>query len=224
MTADVYWGGIWTSESGRAKWSAPDPWVVAGVRHFRSRRVRAVLDLGCGVGRHVAFLAEQGFAAYGLDKSPFAVAAARATASAMCAGSTFLVGDMLALPYRSASFDAVLAFNVVYHADEDGVQQALAEVRRVLRPGGIYLVTMLSKRNREYGRGIEMSPNTFRQPDAIDDKVHPHTYSNAEDLTRLHRDFELVSAAEVEQSSPGSYHWHCCFELKRQAGEPSAGR
>lgn len=221
--ADVYWGGVWRTESGRAEWSAPDPWVVAGVRYFRSRRVRAVLDLGCGVGRHTAFLADEGFSAHGLDKSPFAVAAARANASGRRARSTFVVGDLLALPYRSESFDAVLAFNVVYHVDEDGLRQALAEVQRVLRPRGIYLTTMLSKRNREYGRGIEISPNTFRQPEAIDDKVHPHTYSNAEDLTRLHRDFELVSAAEVEQSRPGSYHWHCCFELKRQAAEQGAG-
>lgn len=222
--ADAYWGEIWRTESGRATWSAPDPWVVAAVRHFRSRRVRTVLDLGCGAGRHVAFLADEGFSAYGLDKSPYAVAAARANASGRRARSPFVVGDLLALPYRSASFDAVMAFNVVYHVDEDGLRQALAEVQRVLRPRGIYLATMLSKRNREYGRGIEISPNTFRQPDAIDDKVHPHTYSNAEDLTRLHRDFELVSAAEVEQLEPGSYHWHCCFESKRQAAEPSTGR
>lgn len=211
MGADIYWDDLWHSRGEPAAWSQPDAWVVAGLQSLHDHGVTTTLDVGCGVGRHTALLARQGFDSHGIDKGMAALARTREAAQDLRVSVT--VGDITALPYRSASFDFVLAFNVNYHADEDGLRQAVAEVRRVLRPGGLYQATMLSKRNREYGRGIEISANTFRQPDATDDKVHPHLYTDAEDLLRLHEGFDLLSAVDAEQSTAGSFHWQCRFEL-----------
>lgn len=213
MTAHVYWENVWRKATARVKWSRPDPWVAASLGPLRDRGVTDTLDIGCGIGRHTVLLANEGFCSHGLDKSRAAVAAVRQAASEANVRVSVTVGDMAALPYPSASFDFVLAYNVIYHCDEDGLRQALAEVRRVLRPRGIYQATMLSKRNREYGRGVEISPNTFCQPLADDDKVHPHLYTDAEDLIRLHNGFKLVSHVDAEQSAQGSFHWHCQFEV-----------
>lgn len=220
MTAHVYWDQVWRTGARRAEWSEPDRWVADGVEGLRERGVTAAVDLGCGIGRHTVFLAEAGFSAFGLDKSTSAVSVARDRASGRGVTVELAVGDVTALPYVAASFDFVLAFNVLYHADEDGLGQALGEVRRVLRPGGMFQATYLSKRNWQYGRGIETSRNTFCQPEATDDKVHPHVYSNGEDIVRLHRGFELLSASDREQSTAGSFHWHCRFEV----GSPAEAR
>ncbi|WAZ21818.1 class I SAM-dependent methyltransferase [Streptomyces cinnabarinus] len=213
MTAHVYWDAVWRTDEGRADWSRPHPWVADTVPHLRERGVREVLDLGCGVGRHALFLAAEGFTARGVDASPAALDHAREEAGRRGLDAAFDTADFTELPYADASFDYVLAFNVVYHADEEGLRRALKEVRRVLRPGGRYQCTMLSKRNGEYGKGDEVSPNTFRQPEAADDKVHPHLYTDAADLVRLHEGFELISAFDAEHGKPGSQHWHCLFEL-----------
>ena len=172
-----------------------------------------MLDVGCAIGRHTIFLAGEGFASHGVDKSPSAVAFARDAATQRGVTAAFALGDASHLPYAGDSFEFVLAFNVVYHTDEEGLKRSLAEVRRVLRPGSIYQATMLSKRNRGYGLGVEVSPNTFCQPEAGDDKVHPHLYVDAADLVRLHQGFDLISATDAEQARPGSFHWHCQFEV-----------
>jgi tellurite methyltransferase len=211
--ADLYWDELWRDRAEPAGWTRPASWVVDVLPSLHDRQVRTTLDIGCGVGRHTTLLARAGFASHGIDKGVAGVARTREAAEAQEVKVAVTAGDITSLPYRRASFDYVLAFNVVYHADEDGLRQAVAEVRRVLRPGGLYQTTMLSKRNREYGRGIELSPNTFCQPDAVDDKVHPHLYTDASDLLRLHEGFELLSAVDAEQSTAGSFHWHCQFQL-----------
>ncbi|MGH3502004.1 MAG: class I SAM-dependent methyltransferase [Nocardioidaceae bacterium] len=211
-TAYRHWDALWGRGEGRADWSQPDPWVVDVVASLTARNVRTVLDLGCGIGRHTVLLASRGFACYALDLSGSGIAATQETVQRAGLTVNFTVGGMHDLPYDTASFDYVLAFNVVYHGDESAVGKTLAEVRRVLRPGGVYQSTMLSKRNSEYGVGIEISPNTFQQPDAHDDKVHPHLYCDAHDLLRMHPDMELLSATDRDQGRAGSAHWHCLFE------------
>ena len=73
---------------------------------------------------------------------------------------------MCKLPFRDGEFDYVLALNVIYHGNECEVRRAIGEVRRVLRPGGVFQGTLLSKRHREYGLGREISRNTFIQEHA----------------------------------------------------------
>ncbi|MGW4687680.1 methyltransferase domain-containing protein [Streptomyces sp. HUAS TT3] len=216
MTAHLYWDEVWRTDSGRADWSRPHPWVVDEAARLQELGAKDVLDLGCGVGRHALYFAEAGFATSGTDASEAAVRAAREEGDRRGAELALDVGDFTELPYADDSFDYVLAFNVVYHNDEAGLAKVLDEVRRVLRPGGIYQSTMLSKRNGEYGRGNEVSPNTFCQPEATDDKVHPHMYVDAADLLRLHEGFRLLSATDAEHARPGSFHWHCVFELPGQ--------
>lgn len=212
MTAYTYWDQVWRTEDGRADWSVPNPWVVSSVPWLRARGVREVVDVGCGTGRHALYLAEQGFAVRALDRSESAVSFVRAEAERRGLPVTVATGDFTDLPYPDVVADLVLAFNVVYHTDEPGLRRAAAEVARVLRPGGVYQCTLLSKRNGQHGLGEEISPNTFVQPDARDDKVHPHLYLDAADLVRLHTGFELESAFDAEHTNPGSYHWHCRFE------------
>ncbi|MFI1149822.1 class I SAM-dependent methyltransferase [Streptomyces sp. NPDC020817] len=221
MTAHLYWDEVWRTDSGRTgDWSRPHPWVVDEAARLRKLGAQDVLDLGCGVGRHALWFAEAGFASSGTDASEAAIHAAREESEKRGVRVALDIGDFGRLPYADDSFDYVLAFNVVYHNDEAGLGRVLEEVRRVLRPGGIYQSTMLSKRNGEYGHGIEVSPNTFRRPEATDDKVHPHLYVDAADLLRLHPGFRLLGATDAEHARPGSFHWHCVFE---SAGEDVAG-
>jgi arsenite methyltransferase len=96
-----------------------------------------VLDIGCGPGYLVEEMAERvgpEGSVHGLDPSPSMLAIARRRAGA----AELSEGDALALPVPDASFDAAVSTQVYeYVAD---MPAALAEVRRVLRPGGRLLV------------------------------------------------------------------------------------
>jgi SAM-dependent methyltransferase len=97
-------------------------------------RVRGrILDLGCGTGGVLAHLGEFG-TALGLDPAPEAARYCKRRDVPM------VVGSGLALPFADASFDAILAQDVIEHVPDDVA--LLREVQRVLRPGGVLLVTV----------------------------------------------------------------------------------
>lgn len=97
-----------------------------------------VVDLGCGVGGNLTVAACSPRAVVGVDLSPIALRHARAKDP----GARLVRADLNhPLPFADASIDAVTIFNVLYHQwirDEGSI---LAEVHRILRPGGILLVT-----------------------------------------------------------------------------------
>lgn len=99
-----------------------------------------VLDLACGAGRHLAPLAEAGLRPVGLDLSRPLLRRAREGADAPLAR-----GDMRALPFRAGAFDAVVQFftSFGYFRRREEDRRVLEEVRRVLRPGGAFLLDFL---------------------------------------------------------------------------------
>jgi ubiquinone/menaquinone biosynthesis C-methylase UbiE/predicted nucleic acid-binding Zn-ribbon protein len=128
-------------------------------KHFISGwdRPANVLDAGCGSGYGAAELAEVG-SVTGADISAEAVAHAQMRYSQP--GVRFLQASCEALPFSDATFDLVVAFEVIEHLD--GWQQLLAEAYRVLNWSGVLLV---STPNRDYyaeSRG-EAGPNPFHR-------------------------------------------------------------
>jgi SAM-dependent methyltransferase len=96
----------------------------------------AVHDLGCGPGQTTAFLHGRGVCVRGLDLSANLVREARQRHP----GLPFEVGDLLVLPLADASLAGVLAFYAIVHLSPAGLRRALAEMHRVLRPGGLLLL------------------------------------------------------------------------------------
>ncbi len=93
-----------------------------------------VIDVGCGPGSLCAEMAAAGASVVGVDPSPAMLGLAEQRGSAV----ELFRGDALSLPVEDADFDAAVSTQVYeYVADIDG---ALAEVRRVLRPGGRLLI------------------------------------------------------------------------------------
>ncbi|MBX7184185.1 MAG: methyltransferase domain-containing protein [Vicinamibacteria bacterium] len=94
---------------------------------------RRILDAGCGTGWNLQELSVFGDT-YGVDLSPLAVITTRRR------GGRVAQGNLLGLPYASSSFDVVTSFDVLYHAWVVDDAQAVRELARVLKPGGLMLV------------------------------------------------------------------------------------
>jgi SAM-dependent methyltransferase len=217
-TAHLTWNERWSSSEGRADWLVPEPDVIAAAADLAKKGgTPRVLDLGCCVGRHALHYARQGFETIAVDLASAGLEEVRREAQAQGLEVATQVAPMTELPFPDGHFDHVLSFNVIYHGDQPIVDATIAEIRRVLKPGGTYQGTMLSKRNAGYGVGTEVAPNTFsRVPvpgDADDsDKDHPHFYCNAAELVALFSSFELISLFDREHGKPGSWHWHMLAE------------
>ena len=208
-TAHRHWDERWRTPGGRAGWIEPEPWVLSTVRRLGVHRV---LDLGCGVGRHALEFARMGLRVTAVDRSEAGLAWLRGEAGRAGLAVDARHADFTRLPYPAGAFDYVLSWNVVYHGDEETLGAVLAEVRRVLRPGGFYQSTMLSKRSPGFDTGVRVGPNTFVRPDAGDDKKHPHLYQDDRDVLRTHAGLAVLEMYDREHGAPGSYHWHLLFE------------
>ena len=207
-TAHQTWDNTWSTSEGRAGWLEADPFVVECATRLNTGPGLKALDVGCGVGRHALLLAGLGYETSVIDGSEVGLAQLQAAAESAGLSIASQQALMTELPFESASFDYVLSFNVLYHGDEAVVRTALSEIARVLKPGGTYQGTMLSKRHKLYGIGEEISHNAFVIADATDDKIHPHYYCNAEELIGLLAPLEVVDLSDREQTKPGNWHWH----------------
>ncbi len=107
--------------------------LLAPLLPFGGEKQRRILDAGCGTGWNLQDLSTFG-ETHGVDLSPLAVITTKRR------GGRVTRGDLVSLPYASSSFDVVTSFDVLYHAWIKDDVQAVRELARVLRPGGVILV------------------------------------------------------------------------------------
>jgi SAM-dependent methyltransferase len=127
------------SHSGLTDW---------GLRHVTIGPRFSILDVGCGGGRTIrklAALAPEG-KVHGIDYGKGSVAAARMTNAALIAVGRVEIkyGSVSALPFADDSFDLVTAVETAYYWPD--LVNDMREVRRVLKPGGTFLIILESYR------------------------------------------------------------------------------
>lgn len=104
---------------------------------------KRVLDLGCAGGFMAEALDARGADVTGIDPAEDAIAAARVHAAASGRAISYDVGVGEDLPYDDASFDAVVCVDVLEHVRDLGL--VMAEVTRVLEPGGMFLFDTINR-------------------------------------------------------------------------------
>jgi SAM-dependent methyltransferase len=104
----------------------------------RERMLRA-LDIGCGTGGNLALLAEHSPWVVGLDRSDYALQ----LAGRKQPGATLVLGDANRLrdQFSSESFDLITVLNVLYHRWVESEGEVLRQIRGLLRPGGLLVMT-----------------------------------------------------------------------------------
>lgn len=175
-----------------------------------------VLDVGCGIGRHVIYLGERGFRMAGVDIAPSGVR----TCQEVCAGRGIdfdgRVSDMTALPWPDATFDAALSTSTICHHLRADILKTIDEIRRVLTPGGVFLVDFLHMDTLSYQRAraqaaagdlTEVEPETFVDLSSIphpdDDAFLPHHFCDEAEARALLNAFEIVRLwADLPDRSP----------------------
>lgn len=113
------------------------------IRHECGSDPQAVLDSACGIGTQAIGLAALGHHVIATDLSPIAVARAAREAHLRHLPLLTTAADLRALPLRSESVDVVIcADNALPHLlTTDDLRAALADMRRVLKPGGLLMIT-----------------------------------------------------------------------------------
>lgn len=136
-----YWDRAWSRFLRHQGMIAPSAKLIQHlIPHLR--RNDWVLDLGCGEGRNTIYLSRIGYQSVGLDLSRKAVQVLANNLFEEEVRAVGMVGDARRLPFRAAVFDGLVAHHLFDHLDGKGFEAAFAEARRVLRSGGVMLLTM----------------------------------------------------------------------------------
>lgn len=136
QTASIDWG-LGDYEATAAELEAAAEHVVSLAGLLAGERV---LDVATGTGNAALVAARAGAAATGIDTAPRLIEVARQRAASDRLDASFLVGDLHDLPFESKSFDCVISvFGIIFAADP---QRAVAELFRVLAPGGRALISV----------------------------------------------------------------------------------
>jgi ubiquinone/menaquinone biosynthesis C-methylase UbiE len=129
----VYAGGAPPWDIGR-----PQRDLVAAFDEIRI--AGSALDLGCGTGDNALELARRGLDVWGIDMVLPAIEAARAKAAERGLSATFVHGDALDLGALGRRFDTVIDCGLFHVISEEDRRRHVAELSRVLEPGGRFLM------------------------------------------------------------------------------------
>jgi len=160
----------------------------------------AVLDLGCGGGRHAVFLAREGFRTWAVDHSSVGIEETRKWAAAEELDVELAVADAVRLPYEDEKFDAVLCYGVLCYLPYDVVIRAVGEIHRVLKPGGqAFVMTRTDKDDRSKG-ATRLGGATYRlKKDMPTDRTVSaeagmiHSFLDADQVRKAFRAFSSVT-------------------------------
>lgn len=121
-----------------------------------------ILDFGCGAGRHLIFLAENGYRAYGADVSRqgILVAKQRLWDRKLKAELKILLGDKPA--YLDNYFDGIVCFGVLYYLSGKILDVVVPELKRVLKSGGKAFFVIRSKKDYRINHSIAIGNGDYK--------------------------------------------------------------
>ena len=133
--------------------------------HFPRERISRehlrILDLGCGAGRHVIFLAREGFEVYGTDISIEAIHAARKWLHEENLKAVLYQAEMAEQPFPDNYFDGIICAGVLYYHDISGIERTISEIHRILKKQGKMVLLTRTTDDYRYGKGKKIEENTY---------------------------------------------------------------
>ena len=161
---------MFPSQALRSAVGEIDIYLFDQILRGRFDRRGSVLDAGCGDGRNLEYFLRNGFTCYAVDREPQAIRAVRALAAALApaqAPDQFQPGELDALPFADGAMDAVICSAVLHFADDQAhFDRMLAEMWRVLAPGGLFFARLASNIGIE--SSIGHAGRRVRLPDGSD--------------------------------------------------------
>lgn len=180
---------------------------------LESMGARRILDLGYGAGRHIVYLARKGYEMHGTDISDRGEELTKQWLAIEGLQAELKSSDMTVVPYPDNYFCACINRGVITHNTLSGVRECISEMHRSLRPGGVVMCTFISRESSEFGKGLEIEPNTWVPQEGIEKGV-PHHFVDETEVRDLMSAFRPLSiyhmkhGAFVDSGTPyTSAHW-----------------
>ena len=212
MSIDPVWEELFrTREWGKYPPEELIRFVARNYYRVPDRSQVRFLELGCGSGANLWFLAREGFHATGLDGSPAGLAAAERRMAKEGLKVKLVEGtlDQLGKLFAPESFDVVFDIACLQCNRLDDVRETLRQAHRLLVPGGRIFARMLAEGTHGEGLGEEIEPRTFRNitEGHLKGMGQNHFFSQA-DLADVFSPFQEVHVEGMARSYDALQYWY----------------
>lgn len=193
MTDALFWDEIFSGlDASKVRY---DLWLEPFAEELEKSAGIPMIDLGCGAGNDTLYLSERGYEVIACDHS---TAALQKVSELVPKARTQIIRMPDPLPFPDRSAQVVIAdLSLHYFAWADTLKIA-ADIRRILRPGGVLICRLNSVKDVEYGagQGLELEPNYYE----LDGKRK--RFFDRDQLERL---FKGWKASVMEEQSMNRY-------------------
>ena len=209
------WDKGWDNVFENSRWGRypPEELLRFMARNFYNvpdRSKVSVLEVGCGPGANLWYIAREGFSTFGMDGSEVALSRAKER----CEEENVLVdlrqADAMQLPYEDQSIDAVYELECVYANSLKDSKKIISEIHRVLKPGGMFFSKTFSTGSDGDGRGtlVENEPHTYI--DITDSVIHDGygiiRFTAEEEIPQLYGVFSSIEYEYIVRSDNNRNH------------------
>lgn len=186
-----FWDTAWRRVSKPHKELPRLPYIHEITRKFKKYQVKKVLDLGCGSGWLTIFISKYGFDVTGIDIAKPAIELGKIWAKEDNSSVNFLVGDILNLPFKDGTFDAIVCNSVLEHFRLDQAEVLLEKVHMILKEGGFFF-GCFDKVGHGKGEFFEIGDSTHVYTDDLRKGMMLRNFPD-EELRNLFRNFDILS-------------------------------
>ncbi len=184
-----YWDSSFKNEGIRWGFEPSDS-ALAALEIFKSYGIKNILIPGIGYGRNAKVFFNAGLDVTGIEISKFAIDLAAQN------GLHFTIhhGSVTQMPFDDKLYDGIFCYALLHLLNKNERRKFLIDCRNQLKPGGIMVFTVVSKKADLYGKGIRISKDRFRLKNGI--SVYFYDTKTAE---QEFKDFALLSIKEIDE-------------------------
>jgi SAM-dependent methyltransferase len=195
------WDNIYGKQGEKYKYYnifEPHKDMIDVAKIFSKHKVKTILDLGCGAGRNLFFLAKNGYNTYGMDYSIEGVKLLNSKLKSLKIKSNIIQGSFYdKLPYKDNFFDAIISVQSLQHGKEAQIKSAVKEMLRVLKPNGLIFITLAGRISKGKVRHClvktakKIAPNTYL-PTIGEETGLVHFIYNKDLIEKHYKDFKII--------------------------------
>jgi ubiquinone/menaquinone biosynthesis C-methylase UbiE len=170
-------------------------------KKFKKRKVKRILDIAFGSGRHIVFFAKHGYDVYGFDNSQTAQKLTEKKLKQEHLKAHLLLSDMnIKFPYKNGFFDAEIAISAIEHTTYTKLKKVTKEMRRVLKKGGVIFISVPAEKKLVRSKMID-----YRTQVPLEgmEKGIPHFYFNKAEIRKLFYGFDLKIKKIMRRENKG---------------------
>lgn len=188
-------------------WEKPAEEMYYYLKRWSMLGFSNILDLGCGMGRHTYLFAQHGFKVTAIDSSEYAINSINESNKTF-PGIKSLLGNIFEMDFGENAFDAIIAYNAIYHSETSYVFNIMKKMKKALRTNGEVYVTFLSKNDKSFFNAKDKVDNNTRLKTEEDGTVMPHFYISHNELSRIFEGYRIISLKETVEYFKNVEHRH----------------